>query len=105
MEIIIGFSSSFLNYLNTFNHLSLKWFVFVSVLQIIKFEFLKFGILEILNFHPCKHATCNLSAFLLVSVAELAGYCFTWLDILKTGFLAKRLNSWYLLFTYGPDCE
>ena len=27
--------------------------IFVGILQVLKFEFLKFRILEILNFHPC----------------------------------------------------
>ena len=28
--------------------------MFAGILQVLKFEFLKFRILEILNFHPCK---------------------------------------------------
>ena len=39
--------------LNTINHLNMKLFIFVGILQILKFEFLKFRILEFLNFHPC----------------------------------------------------
>ena len=38
--------------LNLINHLKLKLFTFVGILQVLKFVFLKFRILEILNFHP-----------------------------------------------------
>ena len=38
------------------NHLNLKLFIFVGILLVLKFEFLKFRIWEMLNFHPC---TCN----------------------------------------------
>ena len=31
----------------------MKLLIFVGILQVQKFEFLKFRILEILNFHPC----------------------------------------------------
>ena len=31
----------------------MKLFVFIGILHVQKFEFLKFRILEILNFHPC----------------------------------------------------
>ena len=41
-----------LDYLNTTYHLNFKSLVFVGTLQVLKFEFLKFTILEILNFHP-----------------------------------------------------
>ena len=37
--------------LNTINHLNLKLFIFVGILQVLKFDFLKFRILETLNFH------------------------------------------------------
>ena len=45
--------SDFSNYLNTINHLNSKLFFFVGILQVLKFEFLKFRTLEILKFHPC----------------------------------------------------
>ena len=40
-------------YLKTINHLNLKYDYLEGILQVLKFEFLKFRILEILNFHPC----------------------------------------------------
>ena len=36
-----------------FDHLNLIFYCFVGILQVLSFEFLKFRILEILNFHPC----------------------------------------------------
>ena len=49
-----SFSDKFSDCLNTINHLNLKLFIFVGILQVLKFEFLfKFRILKILNFHPC----------------------------------------------------
>ena len=47
-------------YLKTIEHLSLKLLIFVgihTILQVLRFDFKKFRILEILNFHPCK---CSL---------------------------------------------
>ena len=38
---------------NTINHLNWKIFIIVGILQVLKIEFLKLRILEILNFHPC----------------------------------------------------
>ena len=46
-----SFYYSFSDDLNTINHLSLKSFIVVGILQDLKFSFLKFRILEILNFH------------------------------------------------------
>ena len=46
-------SDLFSDYLNTINHLNMKLFIFIGILQVLKFDFLKFRILEILNFHPC----------------------------------------------------
>ena len=43
----------FSDYLNTIYHFNLELFMFVGFLQVLKFEFLKFRILEISNFHPC----------------------------------------------------
>ena len=48
-----SFSDYFLDYLKTINHLNLKLCILIGILQVLKFEFLKFRILEILNFHPC----------------------------------------------------
>ena len=48
-EIIIDLFS---DYLNTINHFNFKLSIFVCILQVLKFEFLKFRILEILNFCP-----------------------------------------------------
>ena len=41
--------------------LNLKLSIFVAILQVLKFEFQMFRILEILNFHPClyNHAICH----------------------------------------------
>ena len=36
----------------TIDHLSLKLLIFVNILQVLRFDFKKFRILEILNFHP-----------------------------------------------------
>ena len=49
-----SFFDYFSDYLNTINHSNFKLFIFVGILQVLKFEFLKFRILESLNFHPCK---------------------------------------------------
>ena len=49
-----SFSDKFSDYLNTINLLNFKLFVFVGILQVFKFDFLKFRILEILNLHQCK---------------------------------------------------
>ena len=45
-----SFSDEFLDDLNTINHLYLKLFIFVDILLVLKFEFLKFRIFEIFNF-------------------------------------------------------
>ena len=39
--------------LKTIKHVNLKYYYFEGILQVLKFEFQKFRILEILNFHPC----------------------------------------------------
>ena len=36
----------------TVNHLNMKLIIFVEIIQVLKNEFLKFRILEILNFYP-----------------------------------------------------
>ena len=43
----------------TCNHLNLKFFIFVGILQVLKFGFLKFRILEILNFPPWSWDLCT----------------------------------------------
>ena len=55
-----SFSDLFSGYLNIFNHLNMKLLIFVGILQVSKFESLKFRILEILNFHPCEGSAHNL---------------------------------------------
>ena len=37
----------------TIDHLNLKLLIFIGILQVLRFDFQKFRILEILNFHPC----------------------------------------------------
>ena len=49
---LYSFSDKFSGNLNTINHLNLKLFIFARILQVLTNEFLKFRILEILNFHP-----------------------------------------------------
>ena len=39
--------------LKTIDHLNLKWFIFFGKLQVLRFDFQKFRILEMLNFDPC----------------------------------------------------
>ena len=50
-----GFSYGFFDlisvYLKTVDHLNL----FIVILLVLRFDFQKFRILEILNFHPCTH--------------------------------------------------
>ena len=40
-------------YLRTIDHLNLKLLIFLGILQVLRFDFQKLRILEILNFHPC----------------------------------------------------
>ena len=35
----------------------MKLFIFVGILQVLEFKFLKFRNLEILNFHPCNYVS------------------------------------------------
>ena len=51
-----SFSDIFSVCLRTFDHLNLNCEYLLGILQILRFEFWKFRILEILNFHPCKLA-------------------------------------------------
>ena len=48
-----SFFDYFSDYISTINHFNFKLSIFVAILQVLKFEFQKFRILEILNFHPC----------------------------------------------------
>ena len=57
-EIIIASSISF--QINTINHFNFKLSIFVAILQILKFEYQKFRILEILNFHPCNMVSTKI---------------------------------------------
>ena len=52
-EIIIASQISFqiFSFNNTINHFYLKLSIFVAILQVLKFEFQKLRILEIMNFH------------------------------------------------------
>ena len=61
-----SFYDEFSEFLNTMNHLNLESFIFADILQVLRFEFLKFRILEIFIFPPC---TCNMVilTFLLYS--------------------------------------
>ena len=40
-------------YLKTIDHLNVKLLICIGILQVLRFDFQKFRILEILNFHPC----------------------------------------------------
>ena len=53
------YSFSYSVYLKSIDHASLKLFIFLGILQIKRFEFPKFRILEILNFDPFKHISLN----------------------------------------------
>ena len=46
-----SFSDLFSDDLNIINLLNMKLLIFVDILQVLKYEFLKFRILEIFNFH------------------------------------------------------
>ena len=48
-----SFSSLESVYLHIINHLNANYSYSVDLLQILRFEFLKFRILEFINFHPC----------------------------------------------------
>ena len=49
-------------YLKTIEHLNSKLLIFEGTLHVLKFDFQKFRILEILNFHPgCKQRVEKLS--------------------------------------------
>ena len=48
-----GFFDFISVYLKTIAHLNLKLLIFIGILQVLRFNFQKFRILEILNFHPC----------------------------------------------------
>ena len=52
-EIEIASLIKFSDYLNTINHFDFKFSIFITICQVLKFEFQKFMILEILNVHPC----------------------------------------------------
>ena len=41
-------------------HLILKLFIFEGILQVLKFEFLRFKILNILNFESCEYIAKSL---------------------------------------------
>ena len=60
-----------LDYLNTIIHLSLKLFIIVGILQVLKFEFLKFRILETLNFYPCTIDAMNCAVIKSISIKRV----------------------------------
>ena len=45
-------------YLKTIDHLNLKLLIFIGILQVLRFDFQKFRIFKILNFHPCDLSYC-----------------------------------------------
>ena len=65
-----SFFDYFSDYLNTLNHFNFNY-PFWAILQVFKFEFQKFRILEILNFHPWSYV-CHISPFV--------GFVMMWLD-------------------------
>ena len=48
-----GFFDLILLYLKTIDHLNFKLLIFIGILQVLRFDFQKFRILEILNFLTC----------------------------------------------------
>ena len=64
---------SLLNLL-TIDHLNLKLLILIAILQVLRFGFKKFRILEVLNFHPC----------------ELAHYIFT-VQVVRVQWLRYRV--------------
>ena len=47
-----SFFDLFSVYLNTIDHLNLKMLIFIGILQVLRYDFQKFRILEIWNFYP-----------------------------------------------------
>ena len=58
-EIKNSFSDLFSVCLQAIGHLNLICEYFVGILQVLRLEFRKFRILEILNFHPCLRSFCD----------------------------------------------
>ena len=56
-----GFFDLFSVYLKTLYHLNLKLLIFVGILHVLRFDFQKFRIWVILNFHPCKRICVKAS--------------------------------------------
>ena len=48
-----GFFDLISVYLKTIDHLNLKLLIFIGIGQVLRFDFQKFRILEISNFHAC----------------------------------------------------
>ena len=97
----IDFCSSFFSdYLNTFNHLNMKLFVFIGSLQVLKFEFLKFRILEILNFHPCMYHEKCFHQF--IHVAHKFAYLYSDIDMY---YWCLALILWYFLVIVNGKCS
>ena len=51
-QILMASLILILSYLKTIDHLNMKLLIFIGILQVLRFDFQKFRILEILNFHP-----------------------------------------------------
>ena len=48
-----GILGVFSVYLKTIDSVNFKLLIFIGILQVLRYDFQKFRILEILNFHPC----------------------------------------------------
>ena len=85
-EIIITSLDEFSDYLNTVNHLNMKLFIFVGILQVSKFEFLKFRILEYFYFHPWLNVLLKERTQCLTGVTVTGGtVLFPWANSLSSG--------------------
>ena len=51
----------------------MKLLIFLGILQVQKFEFLKFRILEILNFHPCLNSMAAMFYFIMTGKSSCSG--------------------------------
>ena len=69
------------------NHLNWKLLIFVGILQVLKFEFLKFRILEIWDFHLCQ-GSHRLEKYLNIE-----------------GFLEKSLKTKFALKSTGESLQ
>ena len=65
-EIIIGFSYLYTVCLKTIDPQNSNYEYLVGILQVLRFEFQKFRILEILNFHLWKHEFTSISLIIAI---------------------------------------